>query len=287
MTLSDKDGNYPEENSTWQFNLKFDINSDQYSQDSISLLANSGINFTNLFSMGIRFDLFGEHLITSGLLLNEDIIWISFHGVYDFAYLLKVATGLPLPDVEKGFFENLKFYFPNFYDIRFLVRYSDTFRGSLSKLGQELNINRIGIQHQAGSDSIVTHEIFFKLKQEYFSENLFHSDKNILFGMGHEETENDHNTSCSHNIMTGSINNVYPNYYHPNSTYQNYYMNDYYYIYTNEHLFNMVNKVNIPNYIPQVIKKNIPLNFYNNMSGGPTPNIYRAGFNIDPYKINK
>lgn len=103
---------------------------------------------------------------------------------------MKVITGLPLPDSEFGFLESLKLYFPHYYDIRHIVRFSDNLRGSLSRLGQELNINRIGIQHQAGSDSIITSEIFFKLKADYFSEDLIRTDKNVLFGLGvGEDTE--------------------------------------------------------------------------------------------------
>ncbi len=183
ITICDEYGNYPLI-STWQFNLRFDINSDLYSPESISLLSNSGINFEILNSKGISPELFGEYLITSGLLLNEELHWVSFHGIYDFAYLLKIATNLNLPDNENNFFECLKIYFPHYYDIRYLVRYVDNMRGSLSKLGQELNVNRIGIQHQAGSDSLITSEIFFKLKGAYLTEEIIYEDKNILYGIG-------------------------------------------------------------------------------------------------------
>jgi CCR4-NOT transcription complex subunit 7/8 len=141
----------------------------------------------------------------SGLVLNEEIHWVSFHGIYDFAYLLKAITNLPLPETENLFFENLKMYFPHYYDIRYLVRYTDNLRGSLSKLGQELNINRIGIQHQAGSDSIITSEIFFKLKSEYFSDDLIKSDKNVLFGLGVGTDEGE--------FQFSNANTYYPNYY--------------------------------------------------------------------------
>lgn len=191
ITLCDDDGNYPTDTATWQFNLKFDLNVDQYSYESISLLTSSGINFDILAARGINPEIFGEYLITSGLLLNDDLHWVSFHGIYDFAYLLKIITNLPLPEAEPNFFEILRMYFPHYYDIRYLVRYTDNFRGSLSKLGQELNINRIGIQHQAGSDSIVTSEVFFKLKSDFLTEDLIKGDKNVLFGLGlgNEETE--------------------------------------------------------------------------------------------------
>jgi hypothetical protein len=130
--------------------------------------------------------------MTSGLLLNDDIYWISFHGVYDFAYLLRVATNLNLPENDTLFFDILKVYFPHYYDIRYLVRYTENFRGSLSKLGQELNVPRVGTQHQAGSDSLITSEIFNKLRSEFISGDLLLADKNVLFGIGVGD-ESEHN----------------------------------------------------------------------------------------------
>jgi CCR4-NOT transcription complex subunit 7/8 len=192
ITLSDEHGNYPEV-STWQFNFKFDLNNDHHSNESIALLSNSGINFELLENRGIPIDMFGEYMITSGLLLNDDIHWISFHGIYDFAYFLRGVTNLLLPDTELLFFDSLRLYFPNYYDIRFLVRYNDSFRGSLNKLGQELSLSRIGIQHQAGSDSLITSEIFFKLKQEYLSDDACQNDRNVLFGIGLGLEENENN----------------------------------------------------------------------------------------------
>ena len=216
ITISDERGNFPEDVCTWQFNLKFDLSTDQYSNESIALLTNSGINFECLQSRGIPYDLFGEYLITSGLVLNEDIHWVSFHGIYDFAYFLRVVTNLPLPETETLFFESLKVYFSNFYDIRFLVRFNDTFRGSLAKLGQELNIPRVGTQHQAGSDSLITGEIFFKLTKDYLSEETWRNDKNVLFGIGQGLEDSDSYSSQYQNTKfnSGSNNNYYDyNYY--------------------------------------------------------------------------
>jgi CCR4-NOT transcription complex subunit 7/8 len=212
ITISDERGNYPEEVCTWQFNLKFDLNSDQYSNESIALLTNSGINFECLQNRGIPHEVFGEYLMTSGLVLNEEIQWISFHGIYDFAYFLRIVTNLPLPESESTFFDCLKLYFNNYYDIRFLVRYNDSLRGSLAKLGQELNISRVGTQHQAGSDSLITAEIFFKLIRDYLSEEVWKNDKNILYGIGLGSEDSD-NYSGQYTYPTYKFNSGSNNFY--------------------------------------------------------------------------
>jgi len=241
ITIRDAMGNPPPFSGTWQFNLKFNLNTEQYSNESIALLTNSGINFDQLEQMGIPFELFGEYLISSGLIVNEDLHWVSFHGTYDFAYFLKYATNLLLPDNEIEFFEELEIYFPNYYDIRYLVRFNEEFRGSLSKLGQELNVSRYGTTHQAGSDSLITSEIFFKLKKEYLTEENIMMDKNILFGigLGSEDidpinsynsfyNQNPHNFNKNNHISNNSNNNN-------NSNYSNYEYNNYY----NQNMMNM------------------------------------------------
>jgi CCR4-NOT transcription complex subunit 7/8 len=51
-------------------------------------------------------------------------------------------------------------------------------------LSQELGIQRTGRQHQAGSDSLITSEVFFKLINEgYLHKNIFNDEKNLLFGI--------------------------------------------------------------------------------------------------------
>ena len=41
--------------------------------------------------------------MTSGLVLMDDVRWISFHSGYDFGYLLKVLTCSALPADENGY----------------------------------------------------------------------------------------------------------------------------------------------------------------------------------------
>ena len=79
LTLSDADGNLPEEVCTWQFNFQFDLSEDMFSPGSIDLLQESGINFQRHLTEGIQPNDFAELLITSGLVLTDETRWISFH----------------------------------------------------------------------------------------------------------------------------------------------------------------------------------------------------------------
>jgi CCR4-NOT transcription complex subunit 7/8 len=190
ITLANEEGESPAECSTWQFNLQFSLSKETFNAESITMLSNSGINFELLQSRGIKPEIFGEYLFSSGLLLNENLNWISFHGIYDFAYLLKICTCLELPENEKLFLESLELYFPNFYDIKHLIKNLEQFKGSLSRLGYALNVERIGTQHQAGSDSLITSEIYFKLKKDHMEELFEKKTRNILFGIGQGADEN-------------------------------------------------------------------------------------------------
>ena len=185
ITLTNAKGEKPPNTTTWQFNLKFDYENDAHSTDSISLLYNCGINFNKLKKEGISHRLFAEYLTISGMVLNENIVWISFNGFSDFAYLLRLLTGDILPDNTNEFLELLKIYFPNAYDIKYLIKENDSYKGGLVKISKELNIERKGEVHQAGSDSLVTSEVFFKLiENNSISKNDINFGKNIMYGIG-------------------------------------------------------------------------------------------------------
>ncbi|KAK2196549.1 bifunctional CCR4-NOT transcription complex subunit 7-8-Pop2/Ribonuclease CAF1/Ribonuclease H superfamily/Ribonuclease H-like superfamily [Babesia duncani] len=174
--------------STWQFNFKFDLQHDMYAQDSIELLKDSGIDFDMLRKKGIELAHFGELIISSGVVMNENVVWISFHGCYDFAYLLKLLTCTSLPANQADFFELLHEFFPSLYDIKFLLDercVNIPGRLSLQRIADHLDVKRVGPQHQAGSDSLVTCRTFFKLMQRYF-ENKLDDEKyqGIIYGLG-------------------------------------------------------------------------------------------------------
>lgn len=50
-----------------------------YAQESIELLDRSGIKFKQHEELGIDVEHFAELLITSGIVLSDEIKWLSFH----------------------------------------------------------------------------------------------------------------------------------------------------------------------------------------------------------------
>lgn len=146
----------------WQFNFKFSLENDMYAQDSIEILKQAGIDFAKHESAGIDVFRFGELLVPSGLVLDEDIKWLSFQGSYDFGYLMKLLTCSPLPAEESDFFELFHLYFPCSYDLKYVATDFEKV-GGLNRIAEELQVERIGRMHQAGSDALLTAATFFKM----------------------------------------------------------------------------------------------------------------------------
>lgn len=171
--------------STWQFNFKFNLTEDMYAQESIELLRKSGIQFERHETDGIEPDNFAELLLASGVVLMDDINWLSFHSGYDFGYMVRILSGSPLSLEEAEFFQHLRLYFPNIYDVKYLMKSCKNLKGGLQEVADQLEIKRYGPQHQAGSDSLLTGDAFFKMREVFFEEEV---DKNKycghLYGLG-------------------------------------------------------------------------------------------------------
>lgn len=173
LTFADEDGNLPhfgEEYCVWQFNFKeFRLKEDIYAHDSIELLKESGIDFQKFETDGIDAHEFGALLMSSGIVLNENVHWVTFHSGYDFGYLLKLLTCKELPPTETEFFDRLQDFFPNLYDVKYMMKFCNNLHGGLNRLAEILDVKRIGPSHQAGSDSLLTFCSFIKLKKEFFN----------------------------------------------------------------------------------------------------------------------
>jgi len=185
LTFLDAQGNMPEGITTWQFNFKFNLTEDMYAEDSVDLLQNSGIKFEKHEREGIETTHFAEMLLVSGVVLMENVRWLSFHSGYDFGYLLKILTNQNLPTEESEFFELLRLYFPNVYDVKYLMKSCKSLKGGLQEVADMLEVERIGPQHQAGSDSLLTGLTFFKMTEMFF-EDAIDDSKYLghLYGLG-------------------------------------------------------------------------------------------------------
>ncbi|XP_065310402.1 CCR4-NOT transcription complex subunit 7-like [Dermacentor albipictus] len=172
LTFLDEHGNTPPNYSTWQFNFKFSLTEDMYAQDSIDLLTNSGIQFKKHDEEGIDPYEFAQLLMTSGVVLSDNVKWLSFHSGYDFGYMLKLLTDQNLPSEESEFFELLRIYFPAIYDVKYLMKSCKNLKGGLQEVAEQLELERIGPQHQAGSDSLLTGAAFFKMREMFFEDNI-------------------------------------------------------------------------------------------------------------------
>lgn len=162
ISLSDEIGKRPEPVHTWQFNFKFNLENDMYCQESIDLLIQAKINFDDHSKHGIDIVEFGDLLTTSGLVMNEKIVWVSFHSAYDFAYLIKVLTGNLMPEKEEDFYKFMNVLFPTFYDFKYLLQLTEHQRKGLQEISNDLGLVREGTAHQAGSDALLTSQVFFK-----------------------------------------------------------------------------------------------------------------------------
>lgn len=56
----------------------YPVSEDMYAQDSIDMLTGAGIQFKRHEDEGVEVDMFAELLISSGLVLHEEVTWITF-----------------------------------------------------------------------------------------------------------------------------------------------------------------------------------------------------------------
>lgn len=168
LAFRDENGNLAPNCSSWQFNFKFSLETDDYAEDSIGLLIESGIQFKKHEEEGIDPNEFAQLCTVSGVVLSDSVRWLVFHGGFDFGYLLRLLTGQKLPEKESEFYELLSIYFPAIYDVKYIMQSCPMLKGGLQQVAKALQVERVGRQHQAGSDSLLTGAVFFKIRQVYF-----------------------------------------------------------------------------------------------------------------------
>ncbi|VDO03591.1 unnamed protein product [Rodentolepis nana] len=169
--------------STIQFNLNWNVDNDTHATESINLLQASGIDFYKLKRDGIDHDEFAEAMIGVGLACNPDVTWIGFHSAYDFAYLMKVCTGWDqMPFDWKEFNKLLQLFFPRVVDLKTLLAHHGIFKGGLQEVADNLKVRRCGSKHQAGSDSMLTGETFFRFLEKHSRGDDMAEILNLIYG---------------------------------------------------------------------------------------------------------
>ena len=164
-------GNLAIPNHTWQFNFKFDLDKDTYAPEAVELMAAIGIPFEKHRDEGIMPTYFAELLLTSGLVLANDITWVGYKCLYDFGYLVRLQMHFNLPLSEFDFLEKLYLHFRRIYDVKYLISSCKYLCDNLDDVATQLQINRTGPKHYSGSDALLTGRVFFKIKSWYF-ENM-------------------------------------------------------------------------------------------------------------------
>ncbi|GAU38911.1 hypothetical protein TSUD_119770 [Trifolium subterraneum] len=190
LTLSDANGNLPDFGTNncyiWEFNFcDFNVKRDLYNKDSIDLLRRQGIDFNCNVIHGVNSFHFSELMVRSGLVFNKAVTWVTFHGTYDFGYLVKILTRNKLPDSLGEFLGVLRFIFGrSVYDMKYMIRYCNGLYGGLECVASILNVGRIaGKSHQAASDSLLTWQTFRKMLPIYFSNNEAKNHAGMIFGL--------------------------------------------------------------------------------------------------------
>ncbi|KAK1267451.1 hypothetical protein QJS04_geneDACA014622 [Acorus gramineus] len=160
---------------TWQFNLSgFDADADLSGNNAVDFLRNSGIDLERNLREGVAVDdfakLFKKAFVDGGR-NGQQHRWITFHGLYDFAYMIKILTAAPLPGNLGEFLSLVATFFGRVYDLKSMAKWCHGLMGGEIGLVRMANILNIDISctnpHQAGHDSLITSKVFCVIKRKY------------------------------------------------------------------------------------------------------------------------
>ncbi|KAG8952878.1 hypothetical protein FRC04_003327 [Tulasnella sp. 424] len=167
ITLADAEGNPAPDPGIWQFNFQFDLEEDMYTPDAVDVLRHANTDFARHQELGINPNDFAELLITSGLVLYDDLTWVAFECQNDMGYLLKILTGAPLPTSEADFKDLLAIWFPKLYDLKYVMKTTRPIKVRLQELADEFGVARIAAPPAAAEVHLIE-GVFYKTRNSFF-----------------------------------------------------------------------------------------------------------------------
>lgn len=168
VTLSDASGNM---GFSWEFNLSdFDLKTDPHVEASVNLLKRNGFDFEKIGRDGIQGDVFRSKFLWV-LSRHGNLKWITFHGLYDLAYILKLLGNKnEMPRTVFDFAKEVSMNIGSVFDIKFVGRYCKGLMGGeigLNRMASILGVERCGDAHNAGSDSLLTACVHAEIKKAF------------------------------------------------------------------------------------------------------------------------
>ncbi|XP_010558925.2 PREDICTED: putative CCR4-associated factor 1 homolog 8 [Tarenaya hassleriana] len=143
---------------SWQVNFSgFRETEDASNADSVAFLRRKGLDFEKMRNHGVPIDCFFHGFLHS-LIFQRNLTWVTFHGNFDIAYLVKMLTRSPLPATSREFAEIVGNSLGTVYDVKTMAGRIHGLgdRLGLEKVASRLGAIRVGSAHHAGSDSLLT-----------------------------------------------------------------------------------------------------------------------------------
>lgn len=154
----------------WQVSFAdFDVGRDRHAPESVEFLRSQGFDFESARLHGVKAEAFAAELDRAGI-LTFSITWITYGGLYDTAYLLKLVTGgQPLPAVKVDFLVAIGTYLgAKLFDVKY-VALQLNIRARLKATALTLGVPPLFPDvHLAGPNSVITCHAFMALRRWLF-----------------------------------------------------------------------------------------------------------------------
>ncbi|KQK04616.2 hypothetical protein BRADI_2g14660v3, partial [Brachypodium distachyon] len=156
--------------AAYEINFQIDLEHGDFNSAGVEFLKKQGHNLLMHQKLGIL-----PQIVYAGLLCHlpfgqSDVTWLAYNGDRDIAFILRLlqygGSGIQLPSRQGTFGYQMRQQFPKYFDVRVLAQLvKPGWNGKLTTLATEeyLNVDRIGGEHFAGSDALLTMSCFAKI----------------------------------------------------------------------------------------------------------------------------